>query len=79
MSMTATAALAVTSDQALAIANGDAAGVYRDLSRFRISLTLEDDGWHVDFFLNQPGWAGGGPHYIIRADTGEIVWKKYHQ
>ncbi len=36
-------------DQVLAIAQADAARVYRDLSLYRIQLALEDDGWHVDY------------------------------
>ena len=32
-------------DQTLAIAQADAARVYRDLSLYRIQLVLEDDGW----------------------------------
>ncbi len=42
-------------DQALAIAQADAARVYRDLSPYRIQLVLEDDGWHVDYELKNPG------------------------
>jgi hypothetical protein len=56
-------------DQALAIAQADAARVYRDLSIYRIQLVLEDDGWHVDYELKNPELKGGGPHYIIDANT----------
>ena len=55
------------------LAQADAARVYRDLSPYRIQLVLEDDGWHVDYDLNKPGWAGGGPHYVIEPNTGAIV------
>ena len=51
-------------DQVLAIAQADAARVYRDLSLYRIQLVLEDDGWHVDYELKNPRLKGGGPHYI---------------
>ncbi len=54
-------------DQVLAIAQADAARVYRDLSLYRIQLVLEDDGWHVDYELKNPRLKGGGPHYIIDA------------
>jgi hypothetical protein len=66
-------------DQALAIAQADAARVYRDLSPYRIQLVLEDDGWHVDYELKNPRLKGGGPHYVIDAQTGDIVSKRYEQ
>jgi hypothetical protein len=66
-------------DQVLAIAQPDAARVYRDLSPYRIQLVLEDDGWHVDYELKNPGLKGGGPHYIIDAHTGAVISKRYEQ
>ena len=66
-------------DQALAIAQADAGRVYRDLSPYRIQLVLEDDGWHVDYELKDPELKGGGPHYLIDAQTGTIVSKRYEQ
>jgi hypothetical protein len=66
-------------DQALAIAQADASRVYRDLSLYRIQLVLEDDGWHVDYELKNPGLKGGGPHYIIDAHTGAVISKRYEQ
>jgi hypothetical protein len=66
-------------DQVLAIAQADAARVYRDLSPYRIQLILEDDGWHVDYELKNPRLKGGGPHYIIDAHTGAIISKRYEQ
>jgi hypothetical protein len=66
-------------DQVLAIAQADAARVYRDLSPYRIQLVLEDDGWHVDYELKNPRLKGGGPHYLIDAHTGAIVSKRYEQ
>jgi hypothetical protein len=66
-------------DQVLAIAQADAAAAYRDLSTYRIGLTLEDDGWHVDYELKDPRHKGGGPHYVIDARSGAIVRKRYGQ
>ena len=66
-------------DQALAIAQADAAKAYRDLSPYRILLALEDDGWHVDYDLTDPLVAGGGPHYVIHPDTGDILARRYEQ
>jgi hypothetical protein len=69
----------IAGDQALTIAQADAANAYRDLSPYRIQLVLEDDGWHVDYELNNPRLKGGGPHYVIDAQTGTIVSKRYEQ
>jgi hypothetical protein len=66
-------------DQVLAIAQADAARVYRDLSPYRIQLVLEDDGWHGDYELKNLRLKGGGPHYIIDARTGAIISKRYEQ
>jgi hypothetical protein len=69
----------VSSHEALKIAHVDAEAAYRDLSGYRISLTLQPDGWHVDYDLTQPYMAGGGPHYVIDAATGAILTKRYEQ
>lgn len=76
---TAVSLPAVSRQQALAIAEADALPVYRDLNDLTVEVALQDDGWHVDYWLRKPGWAGGGPHYIIDAETGAIVFKKYSQ
>jgi hypothetical protein len=70
---------AVSSDQALKIARLDAEQAYRDLTPYRISLALEDDGWHIDYQLKDPGLNGGGPHYLIDPSTGAILSKRYEQ
>jgi hypothetical protein len=67
------------SHQALAIAQADAEKAYRDLSAYRICLTLEEDGWHVDYELKDARLKGGGPHYVIDSLTGAIVSKRYEQ
>ena len=66
-------------DRILAIAQADASTVYRDLAAYRIHLSLESDGWHVDYELNDPRLKGGGPHYVLDPHTGEIVSKRYEQ
>jgi hypothetical protein len=63
----------------LRIAQEDAEVVYQDLSAFQITLALHPDGWHVDYDLNKPLTAGGGPHYIIDQTTGAIKSKRYEQ
>ena len=65
--------------EVLRIAHQDAQGVYRDLSGFRITLTPGPDGWHVDYDLTDPLSAGGGPHYVIHAETGDILARRYEQ
>jgi hypothetical protein len=75
----ANSVVSLTSDQILAVAQADAARIYRDLNLYRIQLVLEDDGWHVDFELKDRRLKGGGPHYIIDAVTGAIISKRYEQ
>ncbi|MFL5242627.1 MAG: hypothetical protein ACJ8FY_11020 [Gemmataceae bacterium] len=69
----------ITSHEALRIAHLDAEVAYRDLSGYQISLTLQPDGWHVDYEISGALMAGGGPHYVIDAGTGAIVSKRYEQ
>ncbi|MDP6353456.1 MAG: hypothetical protein QF473_00030 [Planctomycetota bacterium] len=66
-------------DEALKVTRSDAEGVYRDLSAYRISILLQDDGWHVDYELADPTLTGGGPHYVIDFNNGHIVSKRYEQ
>lgn len=63
----------------LRIAHADAQAAYGDLSGFRITLLRCPDGWHVDYDLVAPLSAGGGPHYIINPNTGDIVMRRYEQ
>jgi hypothetical protein len=69
----------IASDRALQIARLDAEKRYKDLSCYRITLTLESDGWHVDYELKDENQNGGGPHYVLDAVTGVITSKKYEQ
>jgi uncharacterized membrane protein YkoI len=77
--VTTAGSVVLRGDQVLAIAQADAARVYRDLSVYGIHLVLEDDGWHVDYDLKDTRLKGGGPHYVIDAYTGDIVSKRYEQ
>jgi hypothetical protein len=70
---------AVSGSRAVTIAEADALPVYEDLSPYRIDVRLEDDGWHVEYRIKKPRVAGGGPHYIIDANSGQILSKKYYQ
>jgi hypothetical protein len=69
----------LTSHEILQIAHEDAVRAYRDLGPFRIAMSQEADGWHVDYELKDPNMNGGGPHYVIDPISGQIVHKVYHQ
>ena len=70
----------ISRQQAIAIAEADAVPVYGDdLLSLTLEVTLAEDGWHVNYEMRKPRWAGGGPHYVIDADTGAILSKKYYQ
>ncbi len=69
----------ISCDQALRIARTDAESAYRDLSIYRIAISLEENGWLVDYELKDPELQGGGPHYVIDARTGAILAKRYEQ
>ncbi len=69
----------ISCDEALKIARTDAERVYRNLSPYRISVVLESDGWQVDYVLKDAALQGGGPHYLIDEQTGDILSKRYEQ
>ncbi len=71
--------VAIEADEALRVARLDAERAYRDLTRYRISVCLETDGWHVDYDLKDPRVNGGGPHYVIDTGSGAILQKRYEQ
>jgi hypothetical protein len=71
--------MAISADEARAIAVRDAEGVYRDVSIYDIGVTATGDGgWEVSFELADPDLDGGGPEYVIAAD-GTIASKRYEQ
>ena len=68
--------------EALAICHADGLLAYEQLHHYEIEIFLEKDGWHVNYEIKQRNGsrvAGGGPHYVIDATTGEILDKKYYQ
>jgi hypothetical protein len=71
----------LTSDEILRIARLDAEKAYRDLSPYRIRVTLSDErtGWQVDYELKDENAEGGGASYVIDPFSGAIVSKKYYQ
>jgi uncharacterized membrane protein YkoI len=70
---------AISRQQAIAIAEADGMAAYGELDHLTLEVSLQDDGWHVDYWLRKPRWAGGGPHYVIDATTGAILSKRYEQ
>ena len=69
----------LTADEVLKIARLDAERAYRNLAPYRISVSLESDGWHVDYLLKDVALNGGGPHYVIDPHSGTITDKRYEQ
>ena len=63
----------------LRIAHHNAQTAYGDLSELKITLRRCPDGWHVDYDLTDPLAAGGGPHYVIDPESGDIVTRRYEQ
>lgn len=75
------AALTVSRQQAIAIAEADALPRYGAewLNKLLLRAVLHDDGWRVEYEQWRPRHSGDGPHYVIDATTGEILSKKYYQ
>ncbi len=69
----------ISGDQALSVAQSDAERVYGDVSRFRVQISLEPDGWHIEYQIKNPLTKGGAPTYVIDAASGEIISKRYYQ
>ena len=69
----------LAADQILTFAQADAVRTYGDLSDYCVRLSLEDDGWHVDYEFRDPHMKGGGPHYVLDSSTGAILAKRYDQ
>jgi hypothetical protein len=71
----------ISRERAIAITRAKAATVFKgpnDLDSYVVTATLHADGWHVDFEL-PPGVVGGGPHYVIDAQSGAILHARYEQ
>jgi len=65
--------------QAREIAEAEAAQAYRDLSVYTVTARLEDGNWLVDYELTDQTLLGGGPHFVIAGETGEVVARRYEQ
>jgi len=71
--------LPVSAEKAAEVAKADAKAAYGDVTEFEIDVSLQQDGWHVDFRLKKEHLNGGGPHYLIDPRSGRIKWKRYDQ
>jgi hypothetical protein len=69
----------ITKEEAIKIANKNAAMYYRDLSIYEITVQPADSNWKVDYELKDSKLDGGGPHYIISGKSGEIIESHFHQ
>jgi hypothetical protein len=69
----------IDEQRAREIAAAEAAQAYRDLSIYTVSARLEDGNWYVDYDLTDETLLGGGPHFVISGETGEIVGRRYDQ
>jgi hypothetical protein len=69
----------ISEAEARTIAHEEAAQAYRDLSIYTVSARLDGDRWSVDYELTDETLLGGGPHFVIAADTGEILSRRYEQ
>lgn len=69
----------IDKEEALRIAEQNAGQVYRDLSVYEVVARLEGDKWYVDYEFIDKNIDGGGPHFIISAETGEIIGFRFEQ
>ena len=69
----------IDKEEALRLAHEDAKKVYNDFSIYDIKAKLKNDKWYVDYEINVKNMLGGGPHYVISAETGEILSYRYEQ
>jgi hypothetical protein len=74
-----TVELKIGKDEALEIAEQDARTAYRDLSIYEVETELVSGNWQIDYELKDKSLRGGGPHYLISGQTGEIISKRYEQ
>ena len=69
----------VSEAKARQIAEAEAARAYRDLSIYKVRIHLDGGKWNIDYELKDETLLGGGPHYVISAETGEILSRRYEQ
>ena len=68
----------ISKEKALEIARENAEAAYGDLSLYEVQIEFVEGNWKVDYALKDKTRHGGGAHYIISSETGEIV-SGYHE
>ena len=71
--------MGITREKALEIAKADAIVAYQDLSPYKVEIAEVAGNWQVDFELKDENSLGGGPHYLIDGNSGEILKRRYEQ
>lgn len=69
----------ISEETARAVAAEEAAQAYRDLSGYTVSAVQENGDWRIDYELTDKTLLGGGPHFVVSGETGEIVSRRYEQ
>ncbi|MFC1603743.1 hypothetical protein ACFL5F_01830 [Planctomycetota bacterium] len=69
----------IDKERVLEIAREHAAQAYRDLSVYEVTARLEGDTWYIDYEFRDKNIDGGGPHYVISAESGEILSCRFEQ
>jgi hypothetical protein len=69
----------ITEDEARAVAVTEASQAYGDLTGYTVTARLADGNWHIDYELTDKMLLGGGPHFIISGETGEVLSRRYEQ
>ena len=60
------------------IAEIDARRIYGDLAAYTVTVSSADGAFTIDY-APPPDSQGGGPHYKISGESGEILSKRYEQ
>ncbi len=71
--------MAVNKQEALRIANEDAKSITGPFSIYDVIIELEHSNWKIDYELKDKNAQGGGPHYLISHETGEIISRRFEQ
>jgi len=69
----------ITREKAVKIAREDVKKAGINLAGYDIVSELGSDGWHVSYANKKTAKGGGGPDYLIDADTGEIISKNFQR
>lgn len=65
----------ITQQQAQKITQKDAQTALGDLEAYKVDVTLQFDGWHVDYILK--GSETISAQYVVDEDNGEVTSAKH--